>query len=66
MENGVVKVGLRCRTGYDVNKIAAIFGGGGHQLAAGCTLEEPLEKVISQVLQNTIRIMEETNLGRIY
>ncbi|MDD2497081.1 MAG: bifunctional oligoribonuclease/PAP phosphatase NrnA [Desulfitobacteriaceae bacterium] len=53
MDNGAVKVGLRCRTGRDVNKIAGFFGGGGHKLAAGCQLDGPLEKVINQVLEAT-------------
>ncbi|ATW24207.1 DHH family phosphoesterase [Candidatus Formimonas warabiya] len=59
MENGTVKVGLRCRTGYDVNKIASFFGGGGHQLAAGCTLDGPLERAVSRVLDQTRMVLGE-------
>jgi phosphoesterase RecJ-like protein len=35
---GVVKVSLRSAEGYDVAALAASFGGGGHRLAAGCTI----------------------------
>jgi len=33
-----VRVNLRSQGRVDVNKIAAIFGGGGHKTAAGCTI----------------------------
>ncbi|MEL7564317.1 MAG: bifunctional oligoribonuclease/PAP phosphatase NrnA [Dehalobacterium sp.] len=59
MENGDVKVGLRCRSGYDVNKIALQFGGGGHQQAAGCTLKGPLHEAINKVIKQTEIMMEE-------
>ncbi|MGI6684816.1 MAG: DHH family phosphoesterase [Bacillota bacterium] len=58
-EDGDIKVGLRSRAGLDVNKIALSFNGGGHQQAAGCTLEVPLEEAIQQVLNKTISLMEE-------
>ena len=38
MDDSTVKVGLRCRPPYDVSAVAAALGGGGHPLAAGCTL----------------------------
>lgn len=59
VENGDVKVGMRCRTGYDVNKIALMFGGGGHKQAAGCTVRGPLQKAINQVIEKTCSMMEE-------
>lgn len=37
-----VRVSLRARAGFDVSRIAQQFGGGGHQLAAGCSLPPPL------------------------
>ena len=58
-ENGTVKVGLRSRARFDVNRIALLFGGGGHQQAAGCTLAGPLEEAIKQVIGKTLSIMEE-------
>jgi phosphoesterase RecJ-like protein len=39
-----VRISLRARDGYDVNEVAQVFGGGGHKLAAGCSLDPPLEE----------------------
>lgn len=39
-----VRVGLRCRPPYNVGEVAQNLGGGGHPLAAGCTLPGPLAK----------------------
>jgi phosphoesterase RecJ-like protein len=41
-EDGDVEVGLRATPGFDVAQVALQFGGGGHALAAGCTLPGPL------------------------
>lgn len=43
MDDGSVKVGLRCRPPFDVSEVAVSLGGGGHKLASGCTLKGPLE-----------------------
>ncbi len=49
------KASFRSKNGYDVNKIARIFGGGGHKHAAGCLIEKPLKetekKVISEIFK---------------
>lgn len=50
-----VRISLRGREGADVNKIAQVFGGGGHKLAAGCSLEPPLADVESAVLAEAAR-----------
>jgi phosphoesterase RecJ-like protein len=50
-----VRLSLRAREGADVNKIANVFGGGGHRLAAGCSLEPPLEEVERVVLAEAAR-----------
>jgi phosphoesterase RecJ-like protein len=50
-----VRVSLRARDGADVNKIANVFGGGGHKLAAGCSVESPLADVELAVVAETIR-----------
>ncbi len=39
-----IKVSLRALPPYDVSAIAASFGGGGHVLAAGCTIQASLEQ----------------------
>ena len=49
-ENGLVRVSLRGKSSADVSKIATQFGGGGHKLAAGCTLEAPIEDAFAQIL----------------
>jgi phosphoesterase RecJ-like protein len=35
---GIVSVSFRSRGNFDVRKVAAGFGGGGHRNAAGCTI----------------------------
>ena len=40
--DGSVKVSLRGKYGFDVKRIATAFGGGGHLLAAGCTIRSEL------------------------
>ena len=51
---GAFRVSLRSSDDTDVSKIAAIFGGGGHIRAAGCTVEaasakEALEKTVKEI-----------------
>jgi phosphoesterase RecJ-like protein len=48
-----VKISWRARPGTDVGQVAAQFGGGGHTLAAGATLDGPLQGAIEQVLAAT-------------
>jgi phosphoesterase RecJ-like protein len=53
MKDGVVKISLRSRNKLPVNKIAALFGGGGHLQAAGCkinaSLKEAEEKIVGEL-----------------
>jgi len=49
-EDGHVEVGLRAKPGFDVAQVALQFGGGGHALAAGCTLAGPLGEAQARVL----------------
>ncbi len=51
---GGVKVSFRSRARVDVARLAEQFGGGGHRLASGATLELPLEEVRSRVLEATL------------
>jgi phosphoesterase RecJ-like protein len=48
------RVSLRSKT-VDVNAIAAVFGGGGHVRAAGCTIAEPLSKAKKLLVKEIIR-----------
>ena len=52
-EDGRVKVSLRALDPYAVDGIAARFGGGGHRLAAGLTLDVPLEQA-PQVIESAL------------
>ena len=49
-EDGLIRVSLRGKSCADVSKIATRFGGGGHRLAAGCTLQPPVERAAEEIL----------------
>jgi len=48
-EPGTVRVSLRAKGGFDVQRIAAEYGGGGHVSAAGCTVRGDLAEVRSDI-----------------
>ncbi|GMT41790.1 MAG: phosphoesterase [bacterium] len=50
-EKGKTRVSLRSKTEFDVNKLAGMFGGGGHPRASGCTIEEELENARIKLLE---------------
>ncbi|WP_366921682.1 bifunctional oligoribonuclease/PAP phosphatase NrnA [Metallumcola ferriviriculae] len=50
MDKHTVKVALRSKDDYDVNRIARVFGGGGHAKAAGCSVNASLDEAIRQVV----------------
>ncbi len=53
-EEKVIKVSFRSKGNIDVNRIASIFGGGGHRLASGATIDgEGLELTIQKMLKAT-------------
>lgn len=52
-QEGVFRVSMRSATELDVAKICAVFGGGGHKRAAGCTVEA------ESILDAEARILEE-------
>ena len=49
VEGGKVKVSLRALEPFGVAQIASQFGGGGHKLAAGLTLEMPMEEAVRTI-----------------
>ena len=57
--DGKIKLSLRALAPYRVDQVAGLFGGGGHQLAAGCTLDAPME----QALQTIRRELEKAYHG---
>lgn len=56
-----IKVGLRSNLWLNVNEIAAQFGGGGHQRAAGCTLRITMTEAKQSI---TAAIEEALRVGR--
>ena len=55
---GQVRINLRSQGKVDVNKIAAIFGGGGHKTAAGCTVQGEINRVIKNVLASIHKVLK--------
>jgi phosphoesterase RecJ-like protein len=59
-KDGNIRVSLRSK-GEDVSAVAALFGGGGHKVAAGFTLKQiPLQEIIDTILEK-ITILGLTN-----
>jgi phosphoesterase RecJ-like protein len=50
LPEGRIRVSLRSKGRIDVAAIAELLGGGGHENAAGCTLDGPLARARDQVL----------------
>lgn len=48
-----IKVSFRSNNYLDVNKLAAHFGGGGHERAAGCTINGELGDIEQLVIRKT-------------
>ena len=60
MHDGTVKVSLRARPGHNVAHIAKTLNGGGHRLAAGCSVAGPLEAATTKVLPLVRRELRDT------
>ncbi|MDQ7825036.1 MAG: bifunctional oligoribonuclease/PAP phosphatase NrnA [Candidatus Eremiobacteraeota bacterium] len=59
IDEGAVRVSMRSTTPLvPVNEVASRYGGGGHVLAAGCTVEGSLESVQDEVLGALAAFME--------
>ena len=50
-DDGYVEISLRAKRGFNVSQAAVAMGGGGHALAAGATIDGPLDAATKQVLQ---------------
>jgi len=46
----LIKVSFRAKSGFDVNRIATLFSGGGHKYASGCVIHKSLNEAIRIVL----------------
>ncbi len=55
---GIVKVGFRSKKLIDVNKLAAVFGGGGHPRASGCIVEGDLGEVEGKVVNLCLKSLQ--------
>ena len=56
--DGAVEIGMRAVPGFDTSEVAVALGGGGHTLAAGATVREPLATLVPRVvamLQEAVR-----------
>lgn len=53
-----VRISLRGRDLVDVAEVARAFGGGGHRLAAGCTIEAPLPQAEQQLLAEAHKALQ--------
>ncbi len=49
-DDGEIDLSMRAKKGYDVSKAAIALGGGGHPLAAGATIDGPMEKALERVI----------------
>jgi bifunctional oligoribonuclease and PAP phosphatase NrnA len=49
--NGKFKVSMRSKGEFNVAAVAYRFGGGGHQKAAGCTIEGSIEEVKNKLIE---------------
>ncbi len=49
MRKGQYKISLRSKNYADVNKIAGVYGGGGHVRASGCMLHGDLEEILDRL-----------------
>lgn len=47
---GTVEIGIRAVPGFDTSGVAVALGGGGHRLASGATVREPLETLVPRVV----------------
>jgi len=51
LEKDKIRINLRSKGRYDVNRLAKIFGGGGHKTASGCNIKGTLNYAKKQVLR---------------
>ncbi len=56
--DGAIEIGIRAVPGFDTSEVAVALGGGGHKLASGATVREPLATLVPRVvamLQDAVR-----------
>jgi phosphoesterase RecJ-like protein len=51
------RISLRSKGTVDVNRVASVFGGGGHKNAAGCTLSGPYAEVRARLMAELTQVL---------
>ncbi len=59
VKKGQYKISLRSKKYADVNKIAGVYGGGGHVRAAGCMLFGEVEEVLDKLSYTVSQYLED-------
>lgn len=54
-----IRCSMRCLPPFNVSRVAARLGGGGHVLAAGCTLEPPMADAYQRMLKELTKELNE-------
>jgi phosphoesterase RecJ-like protein len=49
--DGGIEIGFRAVPGFDTSEVAVALGGGGHRLASGATVAEPLETLVPRLIE---------------
>lgn len=62
IEDGVIRVNMRSKCDVNVARVASLYGGGGHVLAAGCTIKEPMLLVKQKIVEAISRQMKELEM----
>lgn len=57
--DGQIRISFRAKQEMDVDEIARVFGGGGHESAAGCVISGELEDVKKKVVDEVIKRLQE-------
>ena len=57
-KDGSMKISLRTTAAVDASEVCAVFGGGGHTRAAGCTVYGTVEEAIDQVAREIEKVFE--------
>ena len=60
IEPTLTKISVRSRGAANANSLASVFGGGGHDKAAGAELDMPLKQAIDVVLAEARHMLEQT------
>jgi len=58
IEKNKIRINLRSKGNFDVNKLASVFSGGGHKTASGCSIRGTLGFAKKQVLAAAKKLLE--------